>query len=56
MLKCHVCGKGPADGTTVYRQNVKGEIGIWACEAHNLFKPSPEVKTIVDAMRHREAP
>ena len=34
-MKCHVCGKTPAEGTTLYRQNPKGEKGIWACLEHS---------------------
>jgi hypothetical protein len=33
-MKCFVCGKAPWDGFNLYRQNAKGEIGIWACAAH----------------------
>lgn len=33
-MKCFQCGRGPSDGITVYRQNAKGETGIWACEKH----------------------
>jgi hypothetical protein len=34
-MKCVVCGKAPWDGFNLYRQNAKGEIGIWACAAHS---------------------
>lgn len=32
---CYICGKHPADGFTVYRQNEKGVSGIFACEEHD---------------------
>lgn len=34
-MKCHVCGKTPQEGTNLYRQNAKGEKGVWACAAHS---------------------
>jgi len=34
-MKCHVCGKSPSSGTTLYRQNPKGQEGVWACAAHS---------------------
>lgn len=34
-MKCFVCGKAPWDGFNLYRQNAKGETGIWACAAHS---------------------
>jgi hypothetical protein len=34
MISCEICGRGPANGTTVYRANEKGVPGIWRCAAH----------------------
>lgn len=34
-MRCKVCNKGPMDGVTVFRQNKKGEPGVWACEEHS---------------------
>lgn len=31
---CEVCGKGPAQGVSVFRANAKGVPGIWRCRAH----------------------
>jgi hypothetical protein len=31
----HVCHKTPSDGTNLYRQNAKGQPGVWACAAHS---------------------
>lgn len=35
-MKCHVCGKAPWEGFNLYRQNAKGEKGVWACAAHSI--------------------
>lgn len=34
-MKCHICGKASWQGFNLYRQNPKGEAGIWACAAHS---------------------
>jgi hypothetical protein len=34
-MKCKVCGVTPSMGCTLIRQNPKGEIGVWCCEAHS---------------------
>ncbi len=54
-MKCEKCGKAPWDGITLLRQNPKGEIGIWRCEACNK-KPVPDdtaqiIADIQDAMK-----
>lgn len=33
-MKCEICGMGPIDGVTVYRQNAKGQPGVWRCADH----------------------
>jgi hypothetical protein len=33
-MKCEVCGRGPADGTTIYRTTPKGQAPHWRCERH----------------------
>lgn len=54
-MKCMHCGKSPGEhGITLLRQNPKGEIGIWACEACNT-KPvdqglADEVAAIQNAL------
>lgn len=55
QLKCHICGLGVEDGVTVYRQNRKGQPGIWACQTHNMHRVNPDVKAIVDAVEDRDA-
>lgn len=47
MTTCMICGKGPLDGTSLYRQNPKGEAGIWACMAHSQQPAAPEVNKLV---------
>lgn len=34
-MRCYECGKGMAEGVSLFRQNPKGEAGIWACEQHS---------------------
>lgn len=34
-MKCYICEKAPWEGFNLYRQNPKGEVGIWACAAHS---------------------
>lgn len=50
MAICEICTRGPAPehgGVTVFRQNAKGEPGIWRCAAHNHAPVDPEVAEIV---------
>lgn len=54
-MKCIHCEKGPADGVALFRQNPKGETGIWACEEHNKQPLDPLVKDITDAIAAAEA-
>jgi hypothetical protein len=30
-----MCGKKPQDGFNLYRQNQKGDVGVWACSSHS---------------------
>jgi hypothetical protein len=34
MMECHICGFGPAQGVSVFRQNETGVAGVWACKKH----------------------
>lgn len=34
-MKCHICGKSPAQGHNLYRQNPKGQPGVFACAQHS---------------------
>lgn len=49
-MKCEICGKGPQDGVTVFRQNPKGEKGIWHCAEHNAAKVDSEVVAVVEVL------
>jgi hypothetical protein len=54
-MNCHVCGKGPADGISVYRINEKGVPGICACERHIDPKlVDPETRKIVKILEDRK--
>lgn len=49
-MKCWWCGKGPIEGVSVYRQNQKGQKGVWACSVHNAVELPEDVKTITEAV------
>lgn len=49
-MKCMVCGRGMADGVSLFRQNPKGEAGIWACREHRREAVDPTVESIVGAV------
>jgi len=46
-MKCEICGRGPKDGISVYRQNATGERGRWRCQEHNRVAIDPDVKRLV---------
>jgi hypothetical protein len=52
-VKCHVCGKGPQECVTVFRQNEKGGPGSWACEEHATIAPDPTTKAVTDALTQK---
>lgn len=54
-MKCEICGKGPQDGTTIYRANEKGVKGIWRCARHPSLESfnrqcDPELNAIENAI------
>ena len=49
MIRCEICGKGPAENVAVYRANEKGVKGIWRCAKH----PSAESFTVQNDPRIR---
>lgn len=49
-MRCMICNKGMNDGVTLFRQNPKGEEGIWACREHRFEPVAKEVEDIVDAI------
>jgi hypothetical protein len=52
-MKCHVCGKTAAQGFNLYRQNAKGQPGIFACAAHS--KPvDDELVQIVASLQKQQ--
>ncbi len=52
-MQCLVCEKGPEVGVTVYRQNEKGQKGVWACERHRVARIEPSVDSIVRIIENR---
>lgn len=56
MSKCEVCGLGPPeDVIAVYRQNPKGQKGVWRCERHNQAPIDPDVREIVQIIEKDNA-
>ncbi len=53
-MNCSVCGKGPKEGVTVYRQNPKGEKGIWACEEHAVRKPDSPLMDLIKTLENQK--
>jgi len=51
---CHVCGRGPEGGFSVFRQNEKGQPAIWACIEHYDRALDPTVASIVRAIEDAE--
>jgi hypothetical protein len=49
-----ICGKGMSEGLALFRQNPKGEMGIWACRAHSLEAIDPVVSEIVVAIENKQ--
>jgi hypothetical protein len=51
-MTCEICKRGSSDDppTTVYRQNVKGQPGVWRCATHNTTPIDPVVQRVVDAV------
>lgn len=48
-MLCFKCYATPHE-KPLFRQNAKGEAGIWACEEHSSKKIDPVVKEITDAI------
>lgn len=48
--RCEVCNKAPWEGVNLFRQNAKGQPGIWRCTEHDK-KADNELKAIVGVIR-----
>lgn len=53
-VQCEVCGQGPINGVSVFRQNPKGEKGRWRCEAHLEKQPDPGVRELVSILESKQ--
>ena len=45
-MKCQICSKTIPE-VSLFRQNAKGEIGIWRCREHNLLPIPFDIGDIV---------
>jgi len=50
-VSCEKCGKGLREGIALFRQNPKGEIGVWRCAACNTKPIDSEVMEIIQLMK-----
>lgn len=55
-MECYVCKKTPAQGTNLYRQNKKGEKGIWACSQHSKPVDGQLTQIVGYLQKHRSPP
>ena len=51
-LACEVCGAKLRDGVSLYRQNAKGQPGIWRCDIHIAKEIDPVVAEIVEIIEN----
>jgi len=49
-MECEICKRKPSDGVSLFRQNPKGEIGIWRCYECNTETISPDVLEIIQTL------
>lgn len=52
---CEICGMGPEDGITVYRNNAKGEKAQWRCAGHLDREANPLVEKLVTTIEAAQA-
>jgi hypothetical protein len=46
MRGCLFCGKGLREGVSLFRINVKGQPGVWACKKH-IKQTDAEIDPVV---------
>lgn len=51
MTACIYCGARTQDGAILYRQNPKGQPGIFACENCRVAPVDPEVELVAKAIQ-----
>ena len=47
-VACHICGKHPGMGVTVYRQNAKGGPGVFACDEHDQRRDAETHRVVAE--------
>ena len=52
-MSCEICGRSPREGFSVFRQNAKGQPGIWRCGEHNATEVDEVVDLLVEAIEER---
>ena len=55
-MRCHRCKRGLDDGVALFRQNPKGEAGIWACGDCNMTPVDKDIQDLVDIVKKPEPP
>lgn len=50
MFTCAFCGDDARFGVALFRQNPKGETGIWACKEHSRAPIDPGVEQITSCI------
>ena len=53
-MKCEICGLGPRNNVSIYRQNPYGDKGIWRCLKHNEASVDPDVEKLVNILEQQE--
>jgi hypothetical protein len=53
---CMVCGDDAMIGVPLFRQNAKGEPGIWACKEHSRAPIDPGVEQITSCIARYKGP
>ncbi len=50
QIVCAFCGDDAMIGVPLFRQNAKGQPGIWACKAHTRAPIDPGVEQITSCI------
>jgi hypothetical protein len=55
-MKCIHCKRGLAEGVALFRQNPKGEVGVWACGDCNMTPVDQEIMDVIEAVQGPTSP